>query len=63
VNRGGTAAVNSAMRAASLFDSFMPMMFGCSASVATAATGIVTPVTAVKLYNSTGTADASATAV
>ena len=41
----------------------MPAMFGCAASAATASTGIVTPVTAVKLYSSTGTGDASATAV
>jgi hypothetical protein len=41
----------------------MPMMFGCDARVETAAGERFTPVTAVKLYRTTGTGDASATAV
>ena len=42
--------------------SFIPRMFGCSASRATVSGSRLMPVLAGKLYSSTGTGDASATA-
>ena len=60
---GGVTATNSATCAMSGEVSLMPMMFGCSASRATAGGSRLTPVNGAALYRMTGTGDASATAV
>ena len=58
----GAASTNAANSGPSVPDSFIPMMFRCSASVARVSGVNATPVEAGKLYSRTGIGDSSATA-